>query len=222
MRGSWRPNRTAIYWPPLLRPSALCLCCSPGLLNRSPGGAVRWVLAFSTTSCHQRVWSPNSLTSCPHRAQSRLASPSSESQPSSSEAETQQTAFSQISPHVSGAWRHLNTLVPIPIWDFYLDISEWQILSASAWTPALMFHLTNPCAKRKVLILTKLKGKIYKTKSLRHYITWLVNNRCIISCRKQLIIVVVNDRWYKTYLHNCYVGRNEEAQWRNDETVIHS
>ena len=32
-------------------------------------------------------------------------------------------------------------------------------------------HLTNPCAKRKVLSLTKPKGKIYKTKSLGHYIT---------------------------------------------------
>ena len=32
-------------------------------------------------------------------------------------------------------------------------------------------HLTNPCAKRKVLSLTKPKGKTYKTKSLSHYIT---------------------------------------------------
>ena len=32
-------------------------------------------------------------------------------------------------------------------------------------------HLTNPCAKRKVLSLTKPNGKIYKTKSLGHYIT---------------------------------------------------
>ena len=31
--------------------------------------------------------------------------------------------------------------------------------------------LTNPCTKRKVLSLTKPKGKIYKTKSLGHYIT---------------------------------------------------
>ena len=29
MRGSWRPNRTEIFWPPLLWPSALCLSCSP-------------------------------------------------------------------------------------------------------------------------------------------------------------------------------------------------
>ena len=34
-------------------------------------------------------------------------------------------------------------------------------------------HLTNPCAKRKVLSLAKPKGKIYKTKSLGHYITSL-------------------------------------------------
>ena len=64
-----------------------------------------------------------------------------------------------------------NTLASIPIWDFYFDISEWHILSARAWTPALMLHLTNPCAKRKVLSLTKPKGKIYKTKFLGNYIT---------------------------------------------------
>ena len=104
-------------------------------------------------------------------AQRRLASPSSESQPSSSEAGTQLTAFSQISAHASGAWRHPNTLVPNPIWDFYFEISEWYILSARAWTPALMLHLTNPCDKRKVLSLTKPKGKMYKTKSHGHYIT---------------------------------------------------
>ena len=31
----------------------------PGLLNRGPGGPLCWLLAFSTASCHQRVWSPN-------------------------------------------------------------------------------------------------------------------------------------------------------------------
>ena len=55
MWGSWRPNRTAIYWPPLLWPSVLCLSRSPGLLNRRPGGPLCWVRAFSTASCHQRV-----------------------------------------------------------------------------------------------------------------------------------------------------------------------
>ena len=38
-------------------------------------------------------------------------------------------------------------------------------------------YLTNPCTKRKVLSLTKTKGKIYKTKSLRNYITgWEENS----------------------------------------------
>ena len=67
-------------------------------------------------------------------------------------------------------WHSLPT-VSFPVWEFYFNISEWHILSARAWTPALMLYLTNPCTKRKVLLLTKLKGNIYKTKSLRHYIT---------------------------------------------------
>ena len=104
-------------------------------------------------------------------AQRRLASPRSESQLSRSDAGTQLTAFSQISAHASGTWCHSNPLVTVPIWDFYFDNSEWHILSARAWTPALTLHLTNTCAKRKILSLTKLKGKIYKTKSLHHYIT---------------------------------------------------
>ena len=45
VRGSWRPNRTTTYWPPLLWPSALCLSHSPGLLNRRhEGPAFCWVL----------------------------------------------------------------------------------------------------------------------------------------------------------------------------------
>ena len=87
MRGSWRLNRIATYWPTLVWPSAF-LSRSLGLLNRGPGaqplwvlvfstasptGLVSkllnrrlevspcWVLAFSTTSCLQLVWSPNWL-----------------------------------------------------------------------------------------------------------------------------------------------------------------
>ena len=56
MRGSWRPNRTAIYWPPLWWPSALCLSRSPGLLKRRPRGpALCWMMAFFTASYHQLV-----------------------------------------------------------------------------------------------------------------------------------------------------------------------
>ena len=43
MRGSWRPHRTAIYWPRLLWPLALCLSRSPGLLNRRPRGPLCWL-----------------------------------------------------------------------------------------------------------------------------------------------------------------------------------
>ena len=46
VRGSWRPNRTATYWPQLSWPSALCLSHSSGLLNWRPGGPLRWVLFF--------------------------------------------------------------------------------------------------------------------------------------------------------------------------------
>ena len=56
VRGCWRLNRTAIYWPPLLWPSALCLSRSPGLLNRRPRGLVLcWIVAFFTASYHQLV-----------------------------------------------------------------------------------------------------------------------------------------------------------------------
>ena len=58
VRGSWRPNRTGIYWPPLLWPSALCLSRSPGLLNRRPRSPLCWVRAFFTTSYQQLLWTP--------------------------------------------------------------------------------------------------------------------------------------------------------------------
>ena len=103
----------------------------------------------------------------PHLQTTGLASAGPESQSSCSDAGTQLTAFLK-SPKFSV----LPGMTSFPIWDFYFDFSEWHILSACAWTPALMLYLTNPCTKRKVLILTKPKGKIYKRKSLRHYITY--------------------------------------------------
>ena len=54
VRGSWRPNRTATYWPPTLLAITAFLSRSPGLLNR---GAL-WVQVFSTASYLQLVWSP--------------------------------------------------------------------------------------------------------------------------------------------------------------------
>ena len=47
-RGNWRPNRTATYWHPLLRPSAVCLSRSPDAQPEARG--LSFLLAFSTTS----------------------------------------------------------------------------------------------------------------------------------------------------------------------------
>ena len=58
VRGSWRPNITAIFWPPLLWPSALCLSRSPGLLNQRPRGPLCWVMAFFTASYQHLLWTP--------------------------------------------------------------------------------------------------------------------------------------------------------------------
>ena len=55
VRGSWRPNKTAIYWPHSYGHQR-CVFLVLLMLNGRPGGsAFCWVLAFSTTSCHQQV-----------------------------------------------------------------------------------------------------------------------------------------------------------------------
>ena len=64
-------------------------------------------------------------------------------------------------------------LSTFPIWDFYCDISDCHIRARVVNTCAQCVHRTNPCTKRKVFSLTKLKSKISKTKSLRNYITLL-------------------------------------------------
>ena len=72
--------------------------------------------------------------------------------------------------------------VLFPIWGFYCDICDCQILPACAWSPALMFAPTHALS-RKVLSLTKPKDKIYKTKndnikkSFRNYIALSVFKR---------------------------------------------
>ena len=84
------------------------------------------------------------------------------------------------SAHASGAWRHSHPQVLFSIWDFYFDISERHILPAPARE-----HLRSYCTElthalsRKVLGLTKPKGKIYKRKSLGHYITLLMTLKFI-------------------------------------------
>ena len=144
---------------------------------------------------------------CPHltttttRGTHRKASATSESQPSSSEARTQLTDFSQI-PQILRARFRCTTSLTSPGHNSYLGFLFWHILPARAWTPALMLHLTNPCAERNVLSLSKPKGKIYKTKSLGHYITsaemqsvystnqadWAVNR---VKCKTFLFQVIL-------------------------------
>ena len=49
-------TETAIFWPPLIWPSALCLSRSPGLLTRRPRGPLCWVMALFTASYQQVLW----------------------------------------------------------------------------------------------------------------------------------------------------------------------
>ena len=58
VRGSWRPNKDCNILTQLLWPSELCLSRSP---DAQPEGLGPTLLAFSTASYHQLVWSPNSI-----------------------------------------------------------------------------------------------------------------------------------------------------------------
>ena len=83
-------------------------------------------------------------------------------------------------------------------WHFHLNPTTCSTPAANYWSglgelriSTSFMHLTNPCTKRKVLSLTKPKGKIYKTKydnikkiSLRNYIT------CVPKCRRAYGITV--------------------------------
>ena len=107
----------------------------------------------------------------------RKASASPESQPFSSEAGTQLTDFfsnSQNPPRTLP----VHDVIYIPRSYFLSGVSIVTSMNDTSAPHARehlrsCLHLTNPCIKRKVLSLTKPKGKIYKTKSLRHYITYI-------------------------------------------------
>ena len=97
----------------------------------------------------------------------------SESQPSSSEAELNSLTFPKnLSPRVRCV-TSLTSLVTSSIRDFYCDVWMTCLLPHAREHLCSCLHLTNPCTARKVLSLTKLKGKMYKTKPLGHYITCL-------------------------------------------------
>ena len=101
----------------------------------------------------------------------------SESQPSSSEPGTQLTDFSQISQNPPRTLP-VHDVIHIP-WSYFLSgvfiltsVNDTSSPHARQHLRSTL-HLSNPCAKRKVLSLTKPKGRIYKTKSLDHYITYV-------------------------------------------------
>ena len=68
VRGSWRSIITAIFWPPLLWPSTLCLSRSPRLINRRPRGSLGWMMAFFTASDRHLLWTPIHQGPKPFRA----------------------------------------------------------------------------------------------------------------------------------------------------------
>ena len=89
---------------------------------------------------------------------------------SSSDGKTQLTHFSQISAHAS-----LRDVIHIPLSRISIvtSVNDTSYPCARGLLRSCL-HQSNPCAKRKVLSLTKPKGKIYKTKSLGHYITYVL------------------------------------------------
>ena len=101
---------------------------------------------------------------------------------------------------------------PFPVWEFYFDICEWRILPVRAWTPALMFHLTNPCTKRKVLSLTKPKGKIYKTKSLGNYITHCLRLSFFLWDIVCFLYILIWNHFLLTDLL-IFLVRNQDRLW---------
>ena len=58
VRGSWRPNRTAIFWPQTYSRQR-CVFLVLLMLNQRPCGlALCWMMAFFTASYQQLLWTP--------------------------------------------------------------------------------------------------------------------------------------------------------------------
>ena len=109
---------------------------------------------------------PTRNTRSARSAQILLASPRSQSQ---------LIDFSQISQNPPRAFT-VHDVIHIS-WSYFLPgifiLTYVNDTSSPRQHLHSSLHLTNSCAKRKVLSLTKPKGRIYKTKSLGHYITQL-------------------------------------------------
>ena len=130
------------------------------------------------------------ITTCGNH---RKSSASYESQPSSSDAKTQLTDFSQIPQILRARFQCMTSFTPpgpFPIWGFILtSVNDASSPHACKHLRSCL-HVTNPCSKRKVLSLTKPKGKIYKTTSLGLIL------QMVLSCLKQM---------------NCFIGIHGET-----------
>ena len=136
-----------------------------------------------------------------------MASACFESQPSSSDAKTSLTNFFS-NPQNPSRTLPVHDVIHIPWLHFLSWVSIVTSLNDTS-SPCVRehvrscLHLTNPCAKRKVLSLTKLKGKIYKTKSLGHYNTQPVQEgkKLLISNPLYLTLnCVTSDPWCGSWI----------------------
>ena len=121
--------------------------------------------------------SPPPTSTTTTRDTRRKASASSESQPSSSDAKTPPLTFFS-NPQNPPRTLAVHDVILIPRSYFLSGVSIVTSLNDTSASRACehlrsCLHLTNPCTKRKVLSLTKPKGKIYKTKyyiaSIEHF-----------------------------------------------------
>ena len=64
VRGSWRLNRTATYWPPLLWPHQSFFPVLLGCSTRGMGAQPLWDMFLIPASSVQLVWSPTDWNSC--------------------------------------------------------------------------------------------------------------------------------------------------------------
>ena len=79
VRGSWRPNRTEIFWPPLLWPSALCLSRSPdaqleALISTLLGAGFPYCI-LSASSLDPKLHRGSRGLSLPHLVYNSVRSP---------------------------------------------------------------------------------------------------------------------------------------------------
>ena len=97
--------------------------------------------------------------------------------------------------------------VMVKAMDCGIVVSEFELQSRYCVhfrTPRAREHLhsTNPYTKRKVLSLTKPKGKIYKTKSLHNYITILL----LIILYFDLTFITLPISHSPKFMTNCLSG----------------